>query len=305
MLRFYLLITCILFISSTGSSHGGPLDSSDIVYIDGLPCNRACQSYMAWSRKMLPLQASPVSSQPASRQIAQPSSRTKAQRTTTIRSARDKAALPRVTKRAIPPSSTKASPPNSSDPQSARREEEILARNDERPPTASEPGRTPEQIATSSAGEEITTGTAIPAPPKEPDRKNEPSGSSAATFPADTNTTALAPPNEVNQLIAILVVRPEIRSVSDLKNGVVAIDGPPSDYSAADINRAIVAAGAAEVRLSEDQKMALLRVIDGDVQAAVVTVLSPRAAEAWNAGVTGFNVLRIPLWSPSDKAKRG
>jgi len=41
-----------------------------------------------------------------------------------------------------------------------------------------------------------------------------------------------------------------------------------------------------------------------DVQAAVVTVLSSKAAEAWNAGVRGFNVLRLPLPSPS-KASPG
>ena len=57
---------------------------------------------------------------------------------------------------------------------------------------------------------------------------------------------------------------------------------------------------------AKDQRVIaiLARVINGDVQAAVVAVLSSKAAEAWNAGVRGFNVLRLPLPSPS-KAKPG
>ena len=43
MLKFFTLLTCILFIASVGPSQAAPLDSPDTVYIDGLPCNRACQ----------------------------------------------------------------------------------------------------------------------------------------------------------------------------------------------------------------------------------------------------------------------
>jgi hypothetical protein len=37
-----------------------PLDSPDIVYIDGVPCNSACQSYMKWSRQQTSPATTPV-----------------------------------------------------------------------------------------------------------------------------------------------------------------------------------------------------------------------------------------------------
>lgn len=43
----------IFFLCSSGAVQANPLDSPGIVYIDGLPCNRACQSYMAWSTQAL------------------------------------------------------------------------------------------------------------------------------------------------------------------------------------------------------------------------------------------------------------
>jgi hypothetical protein len=45
----WIVLTCLLFLGSLGNSQATPLDSPDTVYIDGLPCNSLCQSYMAWS----------------------------------------------------------------------------------------------------------------------------------------------------------------------------------------------------------------------------------------------------------------
>ena len=50
MSRKWTLLTLIFFLGSSGTLQANPLDSPGVVYIDGLPCNRACQSYMAWSR---------------------------------------------------------------------------------------------------------------------------------------------------------------------------------------------------------------------------------------------------------------
>jgi hypothetical protein len=99
-----------------------------------------------------------------------------------------------------------------------------------------------------------------------------------------------------------VLAQAEIRTVSDLANKVIAIDGSRSEHSVASVKNAIVAAGAAQVQMSEDEKMALIRVIDGEVQAAVVDVMSPSAAERWNGGIDGFSVFRIPLLPSSDKA---
>jgi TRAP-type uncharacterized transport system substrate-binding protein len=117
-------------------------------------------------------------------------------------------------------------------------------------------------------------------------------------------TTALASPNVDDQMVAILLVRPEIKSVSDLANKTVAIDAKRSE-SVPTVRTAIVAAGAADVQMSAGEALALNRVMDGEVPAAVVTLTSPDEAEMWSAGMPGLRVLRIPLSPPSAKARRG
>ena len=106
-------------------------------------------------------------------------------------------------------------------------------------------------------------------------------------------------------MVAILLVRSDIKTTSDLTNKVVAVDDAPAEYSVADLRKAIAAAGAAEVQLVEDRKAALVRILDGEVPAAVVSVMSSKAAELWNAGLSGFIVLWIPLPSASETSKRG
>ena len=306
MLKLSTLLTCILFTASVGSSRAAPLDSPDTVYIDGLPCNSACQSYMAWSR-----QVSKANSRPVRSRLAQPSSRTKAQRTTKMRESIPNSAAPtRLAKKAAP-KRIEVPPTNTADPQLVNREEAKPAPADKtdssalpNPTPGSEAGSTREQGATALAGEDLTTATANQKRDKQADDNTEPSNSLPATPPAEPETTALAPTNNADQLVAILLVRPEIKSVSDLANKIVAIDVSQSD-SVAGVKSAIVAAGVAEVQMSEGETLALVRVMDGEVPAAVVSVLSPEAAEAWSAGVPGFNILRIPLSPPSEKAGRG
>ena len=53
MSRKWTLLTLILSLGSSGALQANPLDSPGVVYIDGLPCNRACQSYMAASDRAL------------------------------------------------------------------------------------------------------------------------------------------------------------------------------------------------------------------------------------------------------------
>ena len=71
----------------------------------------------------------------------------------------------------------------------------------------------------------------------------------------------------------------------------------------AELKQAIVAAGASDIQLSEDAKMALVRVLDGDVPAAVATVMPSKAAEVWNAGVSGFDVPPDPTPDSPSKGK--
>src|SRR5215213_4056580 len=53
MSRKWTLPTLMLLLCSTGTLQANPLDSPGVVYIDGLPCNSACQSYMAASARAL------------------------------------------------------------------------------------------------------------------------------------------------------------------------------------------------------------------------------------------------------------
>ena len=66
MSKKWMLLASVLSLGSAGTSQAHPLDSRDVVYIDGLPCNGACQSYLAWSR-----QTSSMSRQPARTQLPQ------------------------------------------------------------------------------------------------------------------------------------------------------------------------------------------------------------------------------------------
>ena len=53
MSRKWTLPTLILSLCASGALQANPLNSPGVVYIGGLPCNRACQSYMSWSDQAL------------------------------------------------------------------------------------------------------------------------------------------------------------------------------------------------------------------------------------------------------------
>ncbi len=380
MLKLRTMVTCILFMGSIGSSQATPLDSRDIVYIDGLPCNRACQSYMAWfGRASKPRQTAPVAAQPLPMQplqlIEQPSKARAERKITKARQDKPTSAPPIRAARKAAPKPVEVPPARTVDLQPAAGGEvaSVPPEKITESPSISNPasgpdgGTTPEQIAIAPAAADLTTATAGPAldqksesntefsgpseviPPAEAettalasqgiaeradagappeqiapvpaaaepttatagpavDQKAEsnpaPSAPAEATSPADVETTtALASPNVAEQLIAILLVRPEIKSVSDLANKVVAIDLSRSE-SVPSVRTAIVAAGAAEVQLSTGDALALTRVVDGEVPAAVVSLASPDEAKMWT-GVQGLKILRVPLSPLSENARRG
>ena len=57
MRKSWVMPICMFSLTVVGMSQAVAQDSPDIVYIDGMPCNSLCQSYMAWSRKTLATQA--------------------------------------------------------------------------------------------------------------------------------------------------------------------------------------------------------------------------------------------------------
>ena len=98
--------------------------------------------------------------------------------------------------------------------------------------------------------------------------------------------------NDLKLLIAVVMARPDIKSVSDLIGKKIAIDSKHS-ISNGIIRTAIVAAGAPEVQLSEGQATAINRLINGEVPAAVLALIAAGAADGYPE-IVGFKIFRIP-----------
>jgi hypothetical protein len=109
------------------------------------------------------------------------------------------------------------------------------------------------------------------------------------------------PPSNTDLLVAIVMVRLEIRSVSDLTGKNVAIDERYSP-SSVDVRIAIVAAGAPEVQLSAAPNTAINRLVNGEVPAAVVALVSADSAADFPE-IAGFRTLQVPLSPRSSKTQ--
>jgi hypothetical protein len=120
----------------------------------------------------------------------------------------------------------------------------------------------------------------------------------------NADKTASPTHDDSDLLVAILMARPEITSISDLAGKSVAID---DTYSASNgnVRIAIVAAGAPEVQLRV-QTSAIGRLVNGDVPAAVVALTSARAADGFPE-IPGYRIFHIPLSprSPEGPASDG
>lgn len=285
MFRRFSLPAFVLSMAFSFPAIAAPPDAPGTVYINGQPCNRACQAYMAWSEQTLRQREIPAHLQTGKPKIRE-SARTKlAPKSAPARLAKSAkpTPLPNPPQRPVPmlAGPTQVQPDDQTTikkPQTALPQPDVPHEDAEPPPSV------PETTAQNMASEPDA------AAPQATDNQN------------DHQLSATAP---TDQFVAILLVQPEIKTVADLGSNVVAIDESPLDYSVADIKNAIVAAGGTKVQMSENNKMALMRMTDGEVRAAVVSVLSRTASEAWIAGIRGFNVLRIPLPPSSEKARRG
>ena len=157
-----------------------------------------------------------------------------------------------------------------------------------------------EQAAAAAAvAEQLTVATLFPVPEPKANNKDR-SDHSETVLRGDVETTAPAQPNKMD-LVYLLMARPEIKSVSDLTSKIIAIDDRFS-ASNGEVRIAIAAAGAPGVQLSNGQTKAIDRVISGEVPAAILTVVSPEAAEGF-PDIAGFKVFRIPLSPRSLEAR--
>ncbi len=98
--------------------------------------------------------------------------------------------------------------------------------------------------------------------------------------------------DDPDNLVALVLAGPEINSLSDLNYKNIAITEKQS-ASSGRVSAALMAAGAAEVHFSEGKASAIDRLINGEVQAAVV--LAPRDVANLFPEVEGFRTFRVPL----------
>ncbi len=300
MSKNWMMLTGLLFLGSVGTSLAHPLDSPDIVYIDGLPCNSACQSYMAWSWQ----QTESKTRQSAAVKPARRSSYSAVRHATVVhRESLKPGVHVGVAKQAVPlPPAKIAGVQSAGD--GAVASEPARANVAASPAaaagaTATSNARTvQEQVAAATALAEHVTAASAAAVPQQQANNAEASGRSEAV---QKEPTAAAPTNNTDNRVALLMARPEIKSVSDLTGRDVAIEDQQL-ASGASIRTAIEAAGAAEVQLNEGHTKAIDRLIDGEVPAAVLALVSPEAAE-WFPDIPGYRIFRIPLSPRSSKAR--
>jgi hypothetical protein len=302
MPKRWMMLICISLLGPAGPSEANPLDSPDIVYIDGLPCNSLCQSYMAWSRAALSKSTQSTPAQPARR-----STNAVAHRATGLPGESPKPATRTRKAKQATPNLDKIPEAKSEDLQPAGNAAAVS--DTARPNIAGAPAKADiatnpnprtiqEQVAAATAvAELVTVATAVPASEQKPNTTDR-SGRAEAMLSSDA---ASASPKNAHLLVALLMARPEIKALSDLTNKNIAMDERHAAFSG-NVQSAIAAAGAAEVQLGEGQTTAIDRLISGEVPAAVLSLVSAEAAEAFPE-IAGFKIFRIPLSPRSLEAR--
>jgi hypothetical protein len=258
------LLIGVLLLGSLAASRAEPARQPNVVTIDGSPCNRFCQFYMARSRGLRRsvddhAKGSEVSPSPEMR---------------------DRLAKMRAARNEMPQTRTAALQSGSSDAQNSR-EDAVDGR----------PMSLKEHLATAAAVAEHLTATVSAATELKAmngDRFDR--LSVAATGKRDI---AASP---ADARVALVISRPEIKSISYLTRAYVAIDGERSG-SAGSLRAALVAAGAIDVQVDPSKASAIDRLVRGEVPAAVLTFVSVDAARAF-PDIDGFKIYRIPLPPP-------
>jgi hypothetical protein len=160
---------------------------------------------------------------------------------------------------------------------------------------APQPAEAPASKApTSEVKPEVKSEVALP-PPATLDIAAAPAAPAAGTAfnqAREIGKTASATPDDPDNLVALVLARPEINSLSDLNNKTIAITEKQS-ASTGRVSAALMAAGAAEVQFSEVKASAIDRLISGEVPAAVV--LASREVASLFPEVEGFRTFRVPL----------
>ena len=232
MLKHCMMLTFMLFLGWTGRSQAHPLDSPDIVYINGLPCNAACQSYMTWSRQL-------TSSLNPPTQVTRRSSYAVRRASTMHRYNPKPVSQTSVARPVIPLPPTKTaelSPAGKAAATSEVARAHVTASLSAGGAVTVSHSRTiQEQVAAAAAlAEHVTTATVAPRPPRDVNNVDT-WGHAQSVRPADVEQSASIPTINTDDLVALVMTRPEIKSVADLAGRDVAIEEQQSASSGANL----------------------------------------------------------------------
>ena len=107
-------------------------------------------------------------------------------------------------------------------------------------------------------------------------------------------------PDNTDLLVAVVMARPEVKSVTDLAGKNVAMDERYS-ASSVDVWVGFVVSGVS-VEVSAGHTAAIDRLSNGEVTAAVLALVSADAADGFPE-IAGFKIFRVPLWPSALKAR--
>jgi hypothetical protein len=305
--RVWAIAACVT-LGFVGTSSANPLDSPGTIYIDGSPCNRACQVYMDWSRKALKANQAAVMgalNAPAGKAAGEAPRKHVAKRkvpATVDTSPQNKTGDAHAALTATPEPPLPRPKPETAPLGNETREPQAALATTPEPPPVPKPAtetarlkvespevpkqRTPQQqVMAALAVAELMTDAEAP-------KAAGNGGADEIKSPTAGDATAVHS-KDVGGLVALLISRPDVTSASALKGSNVAVDAAQSGAEE-NIRLALAAAGATDTQLSVGAASPLDRLISGDVQAAVLKLVSPDAAEAF-PDIKGFKVLRVPL----------
>jgi hypothetical protein len=312
----HFVLMGVLSLGSFVSAQAHPLDSPDIVYIDGVPCNSACQSYMAWSHKTRERNSvpAPAITQSANHKVGRTKVTSVAapKRLVPMPPMKEVVPVPREAPRAqtaelqpftgtipedhplqahtAPPVTETEAPPT----QTATLKTQAAPETQVAAPASVSDRTIEEQILAATAlAEQLTAASTSRL--NEKVAENSGQSESIGTKDDGDNKQAVSPPQEPD-LVVLILARADIKSIADLANKDIAIEGKQSQFRE-QIRTGIVAAGAPMVELRGGKGSAINRLVSGEQPAAVLTLASPEAAD-WFPEIKGFRTFRVPL-SPS------
>jgi len=149
-----------------------------------------------------------------------------------------------------------------------------------------------------------TTGQSAVGPPlNHKDRTVQEQVAAATEVVERMTAAALTAPRKDGQptqpLVAVVMARPEIKSVADLAGTIVAMDERYAPFSV-DVWTAFVVAGTNSVEISAGHASAVDRLSNGEVTAALLALVFPDAAYAFPE-IAGFKIFRVPVFASASK----